>query len=33
MSKNIFKSDPLLDNALRPKRWEDFIGQEKVKKI
>ena len=32
MSKNIFKSDPLLDNALRPKRWEDFIGQEKVKK-
>lgn len=31
MSKNIFKSDPILDNALRPKRWDDFIGQEKIK--
>ncbi|HRU35838.1 MAG: Holliday junction branch migration DNA helicase RuvB [Parcubacteria group bacterium] len=31
MSKNIFKSDPILDNALRPKSWDNFIGQEKVK--
>jgi len=32
MSKNIFKADPLLDSALRPKNWQDFVGQEKVKK-
>ncbi|MGB9848034.1 MAG: Holliday junction branch migration DNA helicase RuvB [Minisyncoccia bacterium] len=31
MSKNIFKTDPILDNALRPKKWHDFVGQEKVK--
>jgi len=32
MSKNIFKADPLLDSALRPKNWQNFVGQEKVKK-
>lgn len=32
MSKNIFKPDPLLDSALRPKSWKDFVGQEKIKK-
>lgn len=32
MSKNIFKPDPLLDSALRPKAWKDFVGQEKIKK-
>jgi len=32
MSKNIFKADPLLDSALRPKNWQDFVVQEKVKK-
>lgn len=32
MSKNIFKPDPLLDSALRPKSWRDFVGQEKIKK-
>jgi len=32
MSKNIFKPDPLLDSALRPKSWQDFVGQEKIKK-
>lgn len=31
MSKNIFKADPILDNALRPKKWNDFVGQEKAK--
>ncbi len=31
MAKNIFQVDPTLDNALRPRRWRDFVGQEKVK--
>lgn len=31
MSRGIFKPDPVLDLALRPKTWRDFIGQEKTK--
>ena len=25
------KEDEVLDSALRPKNWPDFIGQEKIK--
>lgn len=32
MSKNIFKADPVLDSTLRPKSWQNFVGQEKIKK-
>jgi Holliday junction DNA helicase RuvB len=31
MSRGIFKPDPILDTALRPKTWSGFIGQEKIK--
>ena len=26
------KEDLILDNLLRPKKWDEFIGQEKIKK-
>lgn len=33
MKKSIFlKPDPILDSTLRPKTWQEFVGQEKVKK-
>lgn len=32
MKKSILKPDPILDSALRPRTWQEFVGQERVKK-
>ena len=32
MSSDIVKEDYILDAALRPTRWDEYIGQEKSKK-
>ncbi|MEK7080262.1 MAG: AAA family ATPase, partial [Patescibacteria group bacterium] len=31
LGKNLGRKDEVLDSALRPKNWPDFIGQEKIK--
>ena len=30
--RSIKQKDPLLDSALRPKTWDSYIGQDKIKK-
>ena len=32
LSKKPSKEDEVLDNTLRPKTWEDYVGQKKIKK-
>src|SRR3989344_8277063 len=31
LDKKIGKDDEILDSALRPKSWQDYVGQEKIK--
>ena len=31
IDKKITKEDEVLDSALRPKNWADYVGQDKIK--
>jgi Holliday junction DNA helicase RuvB len=31
LDKNPQKEDEVLDSSLRPKTWDDYVGQEKIK--
>ena len=31
LDKNLTPEDEILDSALRPKNWHDYVGQDKIK--